>query len=108
MNFSKLQMERLRGDLQSMGSNDCINQDQAMAILGSSLPTAIAQNGADAVQTIMESYGFNFSPSEWGAIVSRYPSLAPSRVVDQNWQNHNASAQQFARPVSSDGFTTRS
>jgi len=104
MNYSKLQMERLRGDLQSMQSNDCINESQAMAILGSSLPTAIAQNGAGAVLTIMESYGFDFTDSQWSEIVGRYPSLAPSRVVEPNWQNHNANSAQFAKPVSADGF----
>jgi len=103
MNYSKIKMQSLLRDLQSMGQGDTLNKAQTLSILNSTLPGAISSAGESSVRVLMETYGLTFSDSEWLQIARRF-STSGGQPLDPNWGNHNASSQQFARPVSSDGF----
>lgn len=107
MNFSKVRMQSLLGDLQSIGQGDCLNKAQTLSILNQAFPGAISNAGEVAVRNLLASYNLTFSDSEWVSVFGKFTQAAPSRTLD-DWNNHNRNAQQFSKPVSSgDGFTTR-
>ena len=103
MNYSKVRIQGLLRDLQSISAGDSLNKSQVLSILNSTIPGAVSSAGESSVRVLMETYGLTFSDSEWLQIARRF-STSGGQPLDPNWGNHNASSQQFARPVSSDGF----
>ena len=104
MNFSKVRMQALLGDLQSTGQGDCLTKAQALSILNQALPGAIANAGDVAVRVLLASYSLTFSDQEWLSLSGRFTQAAPGRTIDPSW-GHNSNAQQFSKPVSSGGFS---
>ena len=104
MNYSKVRIQGLLRDLQSIGQGDTLTKSQTLSILNSTLPGAIASAGEASVRILLESHGLAFTDAEWIGISRRFTQSA-GHPLDPNWGNHNASAQQFSRPTSVDGFT---
>jgi hypothetical protein len=102
--YSKIRMQSLLKDLQSIGQGDTLNKAQALSILNQALPGAIANSSTASVRVLMESYDLTFTDQEWFQVAGRSTQSA-GQPLDPNWGNHNSNAQQFARPVSSGGFS---
>jgi hypothetical protein len=104
MNYSKVRMQSLLKDLQSVGQGDTLNKAQTLSILNQALPGAIASAGESSVRILLESYDLTFTDQEWIGVARLFTQSA-GKPLDPNWGNHNSNAQQFSRPVSSGGFS---